>query len=166
MRPDLDEILVVTESAIRQACRDSVRVDPTIQIFGARDGEVAVLPFGWRNDRERSAVLTALRSTLRFVDTVAYAIAHEVWVTAVDDRGLMPDQPSVVMQGDRPDRHEALMILVVARSGAKKAQMFEIKRDDAGMMVDLVLDKLWSATMDLDGELTRLFEPAHVAGPE
>lgn len=117
---------------------------PPCVIIKLPDAPKAVtIPLPWQSDREKTAMLRALKQMFADLGVTAYAIWSECWM-ATYPRG--PDDPPLdewpdVMPRDKPDRIDALVIVGVEKGRPpvmRSWQVFKgspvtVKRLDVGL---------------------------------
>jgi hypothetical protein len=124
------ELLQEVETFIHSAL---IGAPPSVTIFQTcwmenADGERSIIPCPWDNRRERSAVLRALKATMRQRQTVAYCFFSEA---------------------------KEVVFAVAATKEAHEFKSWDIIRDDKGRVVELRLNEPFKG---LGGDLTELLQ--------
>lgn len=113
-----------------------------------RDGEDAIIPTPWRDEREKSAFIKAVRMSLKLFrgSVVNYAVISEAWFAEYDHE----PRAGMVMPADRETKKE---VVIVSAGDKDRATMkvWEITRDDKGAVTDLVEEK--GAPKDWEGRM-------------
>jgi hypothetical protein len=102
--------------------------------FDNKRGEMIVTP--WDDDAEKLAVVEMIKNKLKDRHAHSYAFASEVWVAAENAK-----RPTQLPPSQHPDRREALMVHVFNRNGKGGARVYDIKRNDDGVIFALPEDK-------------------------
>jgi hypothetical protein len=161
MEMDLENMLDNAEAFCRKMYRKEKEIMPILHIV-APDQVPIVVEFGWQNEHERASKLAITRAFLRVSKASAYLLINETWFTNIkhDDAGNplepLPDQAGYVMPSQRVDRLEGLVLSAVTRDGTRQCRLFELKRDAAGFMSEMIPKTF--PNEDFGGELLELFE--------
>lgn len=90
-----------------------------------QDGERALVMTPWASDIEKSAILAAMRKTMRVQQTVSYSLVVEAWAASYPNG---TDWQNYVRPSKREDRME--MVMVLATDGTEVVlRDFKIIRD-------------------------------------
>jgi hypothetical protein len=102
-----------------------------------KDRPDAVMATPWGGEREKSAMIAAIRASLKEFrkSVVNYAFVSEVWVAEYDHKPGQRD----LMPSERETRREMVIVSAGDHTDARM-RMWEIIRDDKGVVTDLVED--------------------------
>jgi len=110
----------------------------------------------WGGDDEREFVILAMRRLLRDQKAESYSFMSEAWVATEDVK-----HPIGLMPRDREDRREAVIVNAYDRLGFGAMRTYEMKRNDKGVVTDLVMEE---PVKGFFGRLANLFkEDSHAA---
>lgn len=103
-----------------------------------KDREDAIIPAPWSNEREKSAMIRALRAALKDFGSsvVNYAVISEAWAAQYDHKPGEGD----LMPSERETRRECVVVSAGDHERAM-TKMWEIVRDDKGRVTELIEDK-------------------------
>lgn len=98
----------------------------------------SLMPMPWSNEREKAAMIKALRLALKFYrrSVVNYMIISEAWSAKYDHEPRKDD----LMPSQRETRKECVVVTAGDKKGAKM-MTWEIVRDHQGRVTDLVAEK-------------------------
>jgi hypothetical protein len=117
------------------------------------DRPPAITPTPWSSDRDKSAIIAAMRMALKISrsSVVNYSFLSEAWVAVQSHRPRDSDLPP----SEREDRKECVVVSAGDHDGAR-LRMWEIVRDDRGRVTDLVEDT--TGHDSFEGRLFNLME--------
>jgi hypothetical protein len=106
----------------------------------------------WSGDAEKEYAITAIRALLKKERAVSYSFISEAWLST-QQKGEPYIQPRL---SDK--RREVVICNAFNRHGDGKMRCYEIKRDNQGVVADLVLDSDEFSQKGFSGRLFNLFE--------
>jgi hypothetical protein len=104
----------------------------------------------WNGDDEKEFMIFAMRRMLRDKKAESYSFVSEAWVAIEDAR-----HPIGLMPREREDRREVVIINAYDRLGFGTMRVYEMKRNDKGVVTDLVMDPPMEG---FEGRLANLFK--------
>jgi hypothetical protein len=136
MRPNLslDELVEIGLKHAKSVLigKSDAQLLPTFHIQ-FKDRPPAIIASPWIGERDKSAIIAAMRSTIRLYrrTVVNYSFLSEAWVATQDHRPRADDlTPS-------QRRKECVVVTAGDHDGARM-KMWEMVRDDQGRVTDLV----------------------------
>ena len=118
-----------------------------------KDRPDAIMATPWRDEREKSAFIRAIRKSLKHFGSsvVNYATISEAWIAEYDHRPGEAD----LMPVDRESKKECVVVSA-GDHNCGKVKIWEIIRDDKGRVTDLVEEK--AKLDDFEGRMFNLLE--------
>jgi hypothetical protein len=128
---DLEAMLGVAHAHARRMLIDEKHPSlmPTFAVL-EKDESMSIFGCPWTNDIEKRMTLMLIGSTMRSTGALAYCALAEAWMTIVDSR--VPFLPP-----SKSDRRIEVISAMAASRTDKVMQLWEIKRDKKGQIVDL-----------------------------
>ena len=119
--------------------------------------QLIVMLTQWRNDREKYAIVDALRDILRRTPRVgSYSFSGEAWVATYDRR--TNESHTRVQPKDREDRREVLMVFTFHRDGGRRTDVYNMDRDKDGKIIR-TRDDAFDHYDGMAGAMWDLFHP-------
>jgi hypothetical protein len=128
-------------------------------VLYAENGEVIPVVTRWENDNDKVAAVEFIKKLIKERNVIRFGFMSEVWV-AYEDK----DEPSGIMPSERPDRKEAIMVIVEDHDGFAEFGSMEITRDSDGSPVLGQYEKKAGPGVDgvITGRFFNLFEKKRV----
>jgi hypothetical protein len=152
MNDDLDALLELAGDHARRVLVEMKEAELTPTFLMITDRETIFTPALWRDEREKAAILAAVRAIMKKRGVVRYSMVSEAW-TAMQPEGWKPGMPQGPLPGDRPDRKE-VVIAIAADKATSKSRTWDIIRGESGSIVELRRDK--AELKDLGGRMAEL----------
>ena len=152
MNDDLDALLELAGDHARRVLVEMKEAELTPTFLMITDRETIFTPALWRDEREKAAILAAVRAIMKKRGVVRYSMVSEAW-TAMQPEGWKPGMPQGPLPGDRPDRKE-VVIAIAADKATSKSRTWDIIRGESGSVAELRRDK--AELKDLGGRMAEL----------
>jgi len=110
----------------------------------------------WDGDDEKRIMLFAIRMMLKKEKAQSYSFMSEAWMATEG-----ANHPTGLMPRDREDRREVVMVNAYDRLGFGAMRTYEMKRNDKGVVTDLLMDE---PVEGFSGRLANLFKEDSHAG--
>jgi hypothetical protein len=104
----------------------------------------------WNGDDDKEIMIVIMRQMLRYERAESYSFISEAWVATEDAR-----HPTGLMPCEREDKREVVIINAHDRLGFGTMRVYEVKRNDKGIVTDLVMDPPLEG---FEGRLANLFK--------